>query len=196
MAKKDIKEAIISAARKLIKEQGSFSIKELTEATNTNIASVNYHFGSKDNLSRILINDLIINLREVLSFYIFEVAPAVSLEIFIDQIINILYDYTVDNAMLLRYLFVTLEGQKDTINELLSLFFSDNDFTKAIYKQLGAVINSTNPKEIAARYMIFFVSGIVPMLLELIKGREESIASLKDPEFKKFYLEGMRKLLS
>ena len=71
MAKKDLKETMISAARSLIKEKGSFTIKELTDATNTNIASVNYHFGSKDNLSKIIITDLIVNLKEVLSFLYF-----------------------------------------------------------------------------------------------------------------------------
>ncbi len=196
MAHKDVKATIIKAARDLIKEQGSFTIKELTAATNTNIASVNYHFGSKENLSRIIIEDLIVNLKKVLSFYIFEVAPIVDVETFIDQIINILYDYTVENAQMFRYLFITLDSQKDAAREILEAFFSNNDFTNAIYKQLSVVIGSPNPKEIAARYMIFFVSGVVPMLLELIQGKKEGIASFKDEEFKKFYLQGMRKLLT
>ena len=92
--------------------------------------------------------------------------------------------------------FVTIEGQKDVGNEILAAFFSNNDFTKAIYEQLAVVIGSNNPKEIAARYMVFFVSGVVPMLLELIQGKAESIASFTDPEFKKFYLAAMRKLLT
>lgn len=196
MARDDIKTLIITKAKELIMDQGGFTIKELTDATHVNIAAVNYHFGSKDNLTKMIIQDLIGDLRKVLSYYIFRLERGIEIEVFIRELVNILYDFTVENAALLRYLFVSIDSQQLTSNELISAFFSENDFTTVAYGHLANLIGSENPKEIAARYMIFFASGAAPMIFELMQGKKESIATFQDEEFKTYYIQQMIKLLS
>ena len=46
----DIKLKIIHSAEKLLREKGNFTIKDIAEDCYINIAAVNYHFGSKENL--------------------------------------------------------------------------------------------------------------------------------------------------
>lgn len=196
MARDEIKELILTKAKELILANGGFTIKELTEATHVNIAAVNYHFGSKDNLTKIIVRDLVDDLKKVLSYYITELEQGINIEDFLRELVTILYDFTVENAPLLRYLFVTIDSQQITTNELVEAFFSENEFTTVAYGHLANLIGSTNPKEIAARYMIFFVSGAAPMIFELMSGKKESFSTFKDEEFKNFYIAQMIKLLS
>lgn len=196
MARDDIKTAILAKARELILSKGSFTIKELTDATHTNIAAVNYHFGSKDNLSKLIVRDLINDLKRVLSYYVFRLERGADVEKFIRELVNIIYDYTVENVALLRYLFITIDSKHITTTELYDAFFSTNEFTTVVYGHLANLIGSTNPKEISARYAIFFASSIAPMIFELVQGKEEVVISFHDEEFKNFYIAQMIKLLS
>ncbi|MDX1556140.1 MAG: TetR family transcriptional regulator [Xanthomonadales bacterium] len=52
MASSDTKERIIEAAERLFAESGfnGTSLRQLTQAAQVNLAAVNYHFGSKENL--------------------------------------------------------------------------------------------------------------------------------------------------
>jgi AcrR family transcriptional regulator len=52
MGTEETKSALLAAARRLIGERGyaSTSVRELAAAAGTNIAAVNYHFGSRENL--------------------------------------------------------------------------------------------------------------------------------------------------
>jgi len=52
MGTKETKSALLAAARRLIGERGyaNTSVRELAAAAGTNVAAVNYHFGSRENL--------------------------------------------------------------------------------------------------------------------------------------------------
>lgn len=195
MAKEDIKDVILAKARELISEKGGFTIKELTAATHVNIAAVNYHFGSKDNLTKMIVHDVIKDLKKVLSYYIFSLERGSKMDAFINEIVSGIYDFTVENAGLLQYLFLNLDNQQITY-ELINAFFSDNEFTKVIYHHLAEHIGTDNPKEITARYMIFFATGAAPMLLQLMQGKKGVTATFNDEEFKQLYVNQMVKLLN
>ena len=57
------KENIIKTAKNLMRTNGSFTIKELADTCFINIAAVNYHFGSKDNLLTIFLQEIIYELK-------------------------------------------------------------------------------------------------------------------------------------
>lgn len=196
MAKNDIKDLILGKARALVEENGSFTIKELTEATHVNIAAVNYHFGSKENLNRVIIQDVIADFKRVLSLYIFRLKKGVPINTFIPELVNVLFDFTTKNAGLIKYLFITMESQQFTADEMMSAFFSDNEFTATVYEALGRLINSDNPKEIAARYTVFFSAAIAPMVFQITQGLKGSKEAFNDQEFKEYYLEQMIRILS
>jgi AcrR family transcriptional regulator len=52
MASKDTKAALLEAAKKLVVERGyaGTSVRELAAVAGTNLAAINYHFGSRENL--------------------------------------------------------------------------------------------------------------------------------------------------
>ena len=54
MAKPDTKDQILDAAEHLFAEQGfaATSLRQLTARASVNLAAVNYHFGSKDELAK------------------------------------------------------------------------------------------------------------------------------------------------
>lgn len=196
MAKEDIKELILSKAHELIREKGGFTIKELTDATHVNIAAVNYHFGSKDNLTKVIISDVVNNLKKVLTYYIIRLETGIKMDEFMAELVNIVYDFTVENTGIIRYLFLSLDNQLLTTNELVHAFFSENEFTTVVYGHLAKLIGSENPKEIAARYMIFFAAGAAPMFAQLMQNKQDVKATFNDEEFKRIYVAQMMKLLN
>lgn len=196
MARDDVKKDILAKARELILLQGSFTIKELTDQTHTNIAAVNYHFGSKDNLTKIIIKDLFLEFKGVLSFYLNRLEHGVDIAFFIQELVTIIYDFTVENIALLRYFFMTIDNKNMTSSLIYDAFFKENDFTKSAYSHLANLIGTTNPKEISARYMIFFASSVAPMIFELIQKKEDVVTTFRDEEFRNFYIAQMIKLLS
>lgn len=196
MAKDDVKNLIMTKARELIKENGGFTIKELTDATHVNIAAVNYHFGSKENLTKTIIAELVSDLKRVLIYYIEKLEQGTPLDVFMSDLVNVIYDYTVTNAGLMKYLFLTLDSQQLSATELVSAFFSENEFTALVYSHLAKLIGSNNPKEIMARYMIFFATGLTPMLVGLMQGKKGISATFSDEEFKRIYIAQMLKLFN
>ncbi|MFA5660237.1 MAG: TetR/AcrR family transcriptional regulator [Bacilli bacterium] len=196
MAKDDVKNLIMTKARELIKENGGFTIKELTDATHVNIAAVNYHFGSKENLTKTIIAELVSDLKRVLIYYIEKLEQGTPLDVFMSDLVNVIYDYTVTNAGLMKYLFLTLDSQQLSATELVSAFFSENEFTALVYSHLARLIGSNNPKEIMARYMIFFATGLTPMLVGLMQGKKGISATFSDEEFKRIYIAQMLKLFN
>lgn len=196
MAKDDVKDLIMTKARELIKENGGFTIKELTDATHVNIAAVNYHFGSKENLTKTIIAELVSDLKRVLIYYIEKLEQGTPLDVFMSDLVNVIYDYTVTNAGLMKYLFLTLDSQQLSATELVSAFFSENEFTALVYSHLAKLIGSNNPKEIMARYMIFFATGLTPMLVGLMQGKKGISATFSDEEFKRIYIAQMLKLFN
>lgn len=196
MGKEHIKDVILAKARELVKEHGGFTIKELTDATHVNIAAVNYHFGSKDNLTKVIIDDVIYDLKAVLTFYMYKLEQGMKVDDFLKEIVSGIYDFTVENAGLLKYLFYSFDKEQLTTSELINAFFSDNEFTKMVYHHVAKLVDSDNPKEILARYTIFFATGAAPMLLQLMQGKKGLSATFNDEEFKNYYVEQMMKLLN
>ena len=58
-----VKEAIISTTKELLIKKGNITIKDIAEAAYVNVAAINYHFGSKDNLIQIVTQRVVKDLR-------------------------------------------------------------------------------------------------------------------------------------
>ena len=68
------------------------TIKDIADACFINIAAVNYHFGSKDNLIGIVINDLINNLKDQI-FIEVKIRSSVDLKASLATMLEIIYNY-------------------------------------------------------------------------------------------------------
>lgn len=98
------KTKILDAAQKLIVEVGAdkASMRKITEAAGVNVAAINYHFGSKDNLISAIVTRFLTplekkqtqRLREVMAKY--DGTPPILEELLRSQL-EPLYEFTVDH---------------------------------------------------------------------------------------------------
>ena len=81
---------------------------------------------------------------------------------------------------------------------LLKRFFTENKFTNMVYDNLKDVLKTDNKKELGARYMILFSSFAIPLFIQLSEVNQKSntpIDTFKDPEFRKFYIKQLVKMV-
>lgn len=194
MVKPDIKRTIIDNTKLLIRKQGAITIKDIAEATKINIAAVNYHFGSKDKLIQIVISEILDELKTQISKKVVNLNQT-ELEPFMYEIFDLVYTFTFENAGILKYLFLSVDGQDTSALEIVNSFFMENEFTKLIYESLNSVIKAKSQKDLIARYMILFSSCIMPMIVYLVQGSSDAEPTFKDAEFKKIYINLMMQFL-
>ena len=64
MSSQEIKRKLIENTKILIQKNATVTIKDISEASFVNIAAVNYHFGSKEKLMKIVIEEVLNELKE------------------------------------------------------------------------------------------------------------------------------------
>ena len=102
----DIKTKIIHSAERLLKEKGTFTIKEIADDCYINIAAVNYHFGSKENLLNLVLQEIINELKSLLTNSIDDLTKQnLDNERMIEEILNLTYTFAMENIGIINYLF-------------------------------------------------------------------------------------------
>src|SRR3989339_696946 len=132
MRSQDIKRKIIDETKILIKKNTTITIKDIAEACYVNIAAVNYHFGSKEQLLYIVIEEVIDELKKTLSETMLKDIDDEPIEKLIEEFVSFTYIFAMENIGVLNYLFLTKELHPDSSNLLIQSFFSENEFTKLI----------------------------------------------------------------
>ena len=197
MRSSDIKRKIIDETKFLIKKNTAITIKDIAEACYVNIAAVNYHFGSKEQLLYIVIEEVIDELKKTLSETLFQEIGDHPIEEMIEEFVSFTYSFAMDNMGMLNYLFLTRELHPDSSSLLIQSFFSDNEFTKLILDKIKTTINSSNPTEVYAKYMMLFSSFSFPLFIQIsqLKSSTLQAGTLQDPEFRKFYIKNLVKMV-
>ncbi|MCD4826271.1 MAG: TetR/AcrR family transcriptional regulator [Acholeplasmataceae bacterium] len=196
MKNQDIKRKIIDHTRELMQKKIHITIKDIAEACYINIAAVNYHFGSKENLLLTVMDEVVEELKSDVIKLINE--NDMDIEPFLEKIVTYVYNFAIENIGVLNYLFLTNELQSETSNALVKTFFTENAFTRMVYKNLASSIKTENPKELAARYMIIFSSFSIPLFIQIseINNKDHSpLETFKDPEFRKFYIKQLVRMV-
>lgn len=163
---KDIKNVIIETTRDLLMKKGNVTIKEIAEKAYVNVAAVNYHFGSKDNLIEIVIKEVISNLRnEILrSIENYDVTNY-DFEKTIMYMFEIIFAFAEENAGIINYSFLQLANQSKAANILVELFITDKDFINIITEQLSFLLPGTSKDVLFSKYIILFSAFVVPLFL-------------------------------
>ncbi len=197
MASEEIKRKLIENTKKLLKTKASITIKDIAEVSYVNIASVNYHFGSKEKLMHIVLEEIIDDLVEYITKEIINIHDQ-PIEEKLEVIINYLYNFSVDNIGLLNYLFLSQELQKDSSTALIRRFFSDNEFTRIVYQSISENTQITNRKELQAKYILLFSSFCIPLFIQISQIKLKNpikIEMFMDPEFRKSYIKNIIKMM-
>lgn len=198
MKTQDIKRKIVDTTKVLMQSNTHITIKDIADACFMNIAAVNYHFGSKEKLLLTVMDEVVETLKSDIIDLIHSQKSDVPIESFIESIITYIYNYAIENIGILNYLFLTKELQSESSNALVKTFFTENKFTQMVYENLKSVLKTDNQKELAARYMILFSSFSIPLFIQLSEVNQKSntpIDTFKDPEFRKFYIKQLVKMV-
>lgn len=193
----DIKAKIIQSAEKLLKEKGTFTIKEIADDCYINIAAVNYHFGSKENLLNLVLQEIINELKLLLTKAIDDLTKQdLDNEKMIEEILNLTYTFATDNIGIINYLFMQNEYQGNNSHILIREFFTDSPFTKEIYEKLAQTSNTKDPETLKVKYLLLFSSFAIPLFIQLLGNKNnQEIWSLKSPSFKKKYIHELIQIL-
>lgn len=198
MKNKDIKRRIIDTTKELMRVKNNITIKDIAEACYINIASVNYHFGSKDNLINIALDEVVDELKEKVILLVNFRKTDESIESFLEELIHYIYNFVIEHVGILNYLFLTKETQAGSSQTLIETFFSDNEFTNVVYANLRDTLKIDNEKEVFARYMMLFSAFSIPLFIqmsELNQTARKPLDTFKDPEFRKYYINQLMKMI-
>lgn len=192
------KAIILEKTKELISKNGDVTIKEISEACFINIAAVNYHFGSKENLVSIVINDIIKDLIEEITEEVKKIDYDEDFEKSLAIMIEIIYKFTIDNTGVIRYLFLNNDYQENSTNILVNSFFSDNEFTRTIIDHLMHSMKITDKKEAYAKYVLLFSSFSIPFFIEIAKNKNDKnlIFSIVSKDFRENYISEILKLFN
>lgn len=199
MPSEDIKRKLIENTKKLLQEKPSITIKDIAEASYVNIAAVNYHFGSKENLMKIVLNEIIDSLKTYITDELIHIKTDKTFEEKLEMMINFIYNFAIENVGLLNYLFLSNELQKESANLLVDQFFSDNQFTRMVYQSLAESIKTLNERELQAKYILLFSSFCIPLFIQISQTKLQGsmkIEVFRDPEFRQTYIKSIMKIVS
>ncbi|MGE4320143.1 MAG: TetR/AcrR family transcriptional regulator [Acholeplasmataceae bacterium] len=193
-----IKRLMIDETRKILEEHGNVTIKEIAERCYVNIASVNYYFGSKENLIFIVISEVLSEIKQMV-FTMVDDKQDKTPEAFLEEIIGLIYNFSLDHVGILSYLFMA-NGMKDgQLAEFVRSFFLDPEFVQMVYKNLGEQLNTNDIKLLQVKYMIIFSSFFMPLFIQIIHpsdDEEEKMEMFRDPVFKKHFTEQILKIIA
>jgi TetR/AcrR family transcriptional regulator, regulator of cefoperazone and chloramphenicol sensitivity len=198
MSSLEIKRKIIEATKDLLKKNASVTIKDIADACYVNIAAVNYHFGSKEQLLLIVIEEVLNELKIFVLEDVMKMAKQVKIEILLESITTYIYNFSIDNIGVLNYLFLTKDLQFESSNVLIDTFLKDNEFTKVIYENLSKNLDIKNPKELFAKYLILFSSFSIPLFIQISQSKTSKnlqIDTFKDPEFRQYFISNLIKMV-
>ena len=191
----DIKDKIIEMTRTLLIKQGTVTIKEIADLSYTNIASVNYHFGSKENLLGIITENAIDELKKHVIQILLNKKEEHSKRDVLESVIDYIYTYCIENIGIVSYLFLSKDFQATSSNILIDTFFSENEFTRFIYQEVGLSSDLLNEAQIKARYLVLFSSFALPLFISISKLQNNSKDTLlNNPEFKKYFIEELLRI--
>lgn len=196
--KEKTKELIINKTKELITKNTDITIKQIADACFINIAAVNYHFGSKDNLISIVMDEIIVSLKEEIARAVAKLDYSAGLQNSLAVMLEIIYRFTLENTGVIRYLFLNNTNQQNSTNILVYSFFSDNDFTRLVLEQLMESMQIKDAKVAYAKYMLLFSAFSIPLFIDIAKGEggKDLLSSISSKEFRDIYIEEILKLFN
>lgn len=196
-AKEKTKDLIIAKTKELINKNADITIKEITDACYINVAAVNYHFGSKDNLIALVLEEIVNDLKDEISKEIHKLDPDVILKESLAIMLEIIYNFMLNNMGVIRYLFLNNNYQENSANILIDSFFTDNQFTSTILNHIMKTFKIEDKRGAYARYMLLFSSFAMPLFIEIAKNKDSNIiSSISLDDFRKTYIIEILKLIN
>lgn len=189
MRNTDMKQHIIKVTRNLLKESHDITIKNIADASYVNIASVNYYFGSKDQLFKIVCSDFINDLKNGLLDIMLH-HDEEDTESLLRKTTSFLFECIMENAGIMNYILQNLGNEQGDV--LLQTFFTENRFTLMLFDVFTKQTNITNRERLISRYTILFAAFLLPLFIKLSKAQSTKNNFINDDLFSEMFLEELQ----
>ncbi len=190
----DVKNRIFETTKALVKARGNVTIKDIAEACYINIAAVNYHFGSKDELLNRVMESVIDELKSLVQDNIAALPKNTPPENALRIMLDFTYDFAVENVGVITQIFLEPRHKDNAGMMVLDAFFSDTPFTHNVFQKLAESTGIQDEETLRAKYLLLFSSFAIPLFLQILDNRDEH-AGLKNPAFKGKYINELIKIL-
>lgn len=191
------KESIIHATKELLKTRTNLTIKDITEASNINVAAVNYYFGSKDNLVNIVLKEAITELKvkiyEELLIPNVDAGKPGNTELMVNKAVDLIYGFAEEYIGVIYLSFIGSEGQGNSTNILVNEFVTDTAFLEKLFEVFREITGINDPLKLTAKYVILFSSFSVPLFLRSVI---PNVTNAKFKEYKDAYIKELVKVFT
>ena len=191
------KESIIYNTKELLKTRTNLTIKDITDASNINVAAVNYYFGSKDNLVNIVLKEAITELKvkiyEELLIPNVDAGKPGNTELMVNKAVDLIYGFAEEYIGVIYLSFIGSEGQGNSTNILVNEFVTDTAFLEKLFEVFREITGINDPLKLTAKYVILFSSFSVPLFLRSVI---PNVTSAKFKEYKDAYIKELVKVFT
>lgn len=195
----ETKQRILDTTLRLIKEKPNVTIKDITDASFVNVAAVNYHFGDKDKLINIVVENIIKGFKKEVFENISSIPQNQKPEVTLAFMLDLLYEFAVENIGVLSYIFVNFSASRSTSNILIREFLEDNEFTALVLAIMKFQTGVVDENILYARYMLLFSSFCIPLFIEIMntfnKDTPLKLSWRNNKELKKHYIDELIKII-
>ena len=182
----DMRQHIIKVTRDLLKQNHDITIKNIADTSYVNIASVNYYFGSKDQLFKIVCEDYINEIKNGLLDIMLKNKES-GTEVMLRKITSFLFESIMDNAGIMNYILQNLGNEQG--DTLLETFFTENRFTLMLFDIFSKQTNIKDRERLIARYTILFASYLLPLFIKLSDSKLDIHKFMNTERFSDLFIE-------
>ena len=161
-SKPETKRTLIDATKALLFESSSFTVKDISERAFTNVAAINYHFGDKNSLVRVALNELVDDFKQTL-LETFD-RPFEDNRQALEMVLQFLLEVYGKYQGAIKYILLTGDPIAET--KLAEQFFFDQEFTSAFLRRLSETTGEDDPRMLFYKYSISISAFLLPMLIE------------------------------
>ncbi len=193
----DMKRHLIETTKTLMRRNGHVTIQEITRASFSNIAAVNYHFGTKDKLIEHVVKETLDHLKKTILDEIDALPPGNDIETTMSRIINVIYGFALENVGIVNHIFWHRDADEQASNIFIKTFFETNPFTQLVFGKIAAAIGEEDETVVAAKYTLLFSSLSLPIFMQVVESasRDKHMHSLKNEHFRKVYIRELLKII-
>lgn len=194
------KQAIMEAAKTLLQQKGSVTVKEIAEMAHVNVAAINYHFTDKENLINLVINSLLEELKNMVEQYLgYDNTQTETAKKYLNSFIHRFYDFAIENIGILNYmLFPQNKNALESATENFEAIFSmDSDLSDKVIKRLALMRKESDPVKLKVKYGLLLTGFLLPLLTQINKRPLFKSAPdlLTDNQLKDAYIDEMINLI-
>ena len=183
----------MDTATEVLRKNGRITVKDISDESGVNIASVNYHFNDKESLLRIIINNIfdevIASSKEIREE---SEAKDISVEDTVRMILDLLYEFFDKNYGIIRYIL------SEDFNVADPLFGYTSKKMEEIFKIFEPMMSEVLPCEpldvIEMKFTIVFSSHILTFVNLKRKFGENDTEGMN--RYRELYIKEMLKIIT